>query len=104
MVFDRLRAPLSAADRERRLESKLTPHQIELMDQRGYPYVLDEYRFHMTLTGALLDNMHNAFREALEHAFAERSRDTFELDALSMVRQDDGGARFRVLRRCRLRG
>jgi putative phosphonate metabolism protein len=103
-AFDKFRAPLSAADRERRLKSKLSAHQIELMEQWGYPYVLDEYRFHMTLTGALLDNMRDTFREALEHAFAERSRDTFELDAISVMRQDDSGSRFRVLRRCRLRG
>lgn len=103
-VFDEYRAPLSAADRERRLQSKLSAHQIELLDRWGYPYVLDEYRFHMTLTGALPDNLRDMFRHALAHAFAERAGDTFELDAISVMRQDDAGARFRVLRRCRLRG
>jgi hypothetical protein len=70
------------------------------LDQWGYPYVLDEYRFHMTLTGALLETCGIRFREALEHAFAERSNDSLELDAISVMRQDDAGARFRVLRRC----
>jgi hypothetical protein len=56
-AFSAYRAPLSDADRERRMKGKLSPRQIELMDQWGYPYVLDEYRFHMTLTGALLENM-----------------------------------------------
>ena len=63
-AFNAYRAPLSAADRERRIKAKLSPRQIELMDQWGYPYVLDEYRFHMTLTGALLDNMRDRFRNA----------------------------------------
>jgi putative phosphonate metabolism protein len=103
-AFDEFRAPLTAADRERRLKSGLTAHQIELLDRWGYPHVLDEYRFHMTLTGALPDNMRNSFHEAMELAFADRSRDTFELDAISVMRQDDAGSRFRVLRRCRLRG
>jgi 2'-5' RNA ligase len=103
-AFNAYRAPLSAADRERRIKAKLSPRQIELMDQWGYPYVLDEYRFHMTLTGALLDNMRDRFRDALEHAFAARSNDSLELDAISVMRQDDAGSRFRVLRRCRLRG
>lgn len=103
-AFDEYRAPLTAADRERRLKSKLSAHQIELMDRWGYPYVLDEYRFHMTLTGALPDNLRDMFRDALERAFAERAGDTFEIDAISVMRQDDAGARFRVLRRCRLRG
>ena len=95
---------MTADDRERRLGAKLSPRQIELLDRWGYPYVLDEYRFHMTLTGALLDNMRDMFRGALELAFAERSNDSLELDAISVMRQDDAGARFRVLRRCRLRG
>jgi hypothetical protein len=51
-AFDPYRAPLSAADRERRSRAGLTPRQIELMDRWGYPFVLDEFRFHMTLTGA----------------------------------------------------
>jgi hypothetical protein len=103
-AFDAYRAPLSAADRERRLRTPLTPRQIELMDRWGYPFVLDEYRFHMTLTGALPEHMREDFRYALAQAFAERSRDTFDLDAISVMRQDDAAARFRVLRRCRLRG
>ena len=52
-AFDAYRAPLSAADRERRSRIHLTLRQIELMDRWEYPFVLDEYRFHMTLTGAL---------------------------------------------------
>ncbi len=103
-TFDAYRAPLSAADRERRLKPGLTRHQIELMDRWGYPYVLDEYRFHMTLTGVLPERVRNEFRLALDQAFAERTTDSFELDAISVMRQDDVGARFRVLRRCALRG
>lgn len=103
-AFDEYRAPLSAADRERRLKAKLSARQIELMDRWGYPYVLDEFRFHMTLTGALQDNLRDTFRGALALAFEDRSRDTYEIDAISVMRQDDSGARFRVLRRCRLRG
>lgn len=103
-TFDRFRAPLSVGDRERRLKLKLSAHQIDLMDRWGYPYVLDQYRFHMTLTGALQHPMRDAFREALELAFGDRANDSFELDAISVMRQDDPGSRFRVLRRCRLRG
>jgi putative phosphonate metabolism protein len=103
-AFDRYRVPLTASDRERRLKSKLSDHQIELMDRWGYPYVLDEYRFHMTLTGALPENLRDMLCGALTHAFADRVADTFELDAISVMRQDDRDARFKVLRRCRLRG
>ena len=48
--LDALRAPIEAAERARRLSSGLSPRQQELMDQWGYPYVLDEFRFHMTIS------------------------------------------------------
>ena len=51
--FEPFRAPLSAEDRTRRLRSPLTSRQIELLDAYGYPYVLEEFRFHMTLTDRL---------------------------------------------------
>jgi hypothetical protein len=52
---DALRAPLEAAERARRHAAGLTPHQSDLLEQWGYPFVLDEYRFHMTLTERLDD-------------------------------------------------
>ena len=51
--FERFRAPLGANDLARRRASGLTPHQDELLLQWGYPYVFDEFRFHLTLTGPL---------------------------------------------------
>lgn len=53
--LDGLRAPLEPAERARRHAAGLTPHQRDLMEQWGYPFVLDEYRFHMTLTERLDD-------------------------------------------------
>jgi putative phosphonate metabolism protein len=54
-TLDALRAPLDAAERERRLAAGLTAHQKDLLERWGYPFVLDEYRFHMTLTQRLDD-------------------------------------------------
>jgi len=54
-ALDTLRAPLDAAERERRHAAGLTAHQKELLERWGYPFVLDEYRFHMTLTHQLDD-------------------------------------------------
>lgn len=54
-AFDPLRAPLSQADRERRLASPLSERQQTLLGRWGYPYVFEEFRFHMTLSGRLAD-------------------------------------------------
>lgn len=43
----------SEAELMRRRAAGLTPRQDQLLYRWGYPYVFDEFRFHLTLTGAL---------------------------------------------------
>ncbi|HEV7834643.1 MAG TPA: DUF1045 domain-containing protein [Caballeronia sp.] len=52
-ALNSLRARPSAQDAERRLASGLTERQQTLLHEWGYPYVLDEFRFHMTLSDSL---------------------------------------------------
>ncbi|HEY4350328.1 MAG TPA: DUF1045 domain-containing protein [Paraburkholderia sp.] len=54
-AFAALRAAPSAADLERRLAVPLTERQRALLVEWGYPYVFDEFRFHMTLSNSLED-------------------------------------------------
>lgn len=46
-----LAAPLDDAALARRRAAGLTPRQDELLQRWGYPFVLEEFRFHMSLTG-----------------------------------------------------
>jgi putative phosphonate metabolism protein len=48
-----LRAKPSAVDVARRLAAPLTERQRSLLVEWGYPYVFDEFRFHMTLSDSL---------------------------------------------------
>ncbi|WP_118184765.1 DUF1045 domain-containing protein [Paraburkholderia phosphatilytica] len=50
-----LRATPSKTDLERRLAAPLTERQRSLLIEWGYPYVFDEFRFHMTLSDSLDD-------------------------------------------------
>ena len=50
-----LRAMPSRESIERRIVEGMSARQIELLREWGYPYVLDEYRFHMTLSDSLDD-------------------------------------------------
>jgi hypothetical protein len=50
-----MRARPSAESIERRIGPGMSARQIELLREWGYPYVLDEYRFHMTLSDSLDD-------------------------------------------------
>ena len=49
--LDDLRAPLTAEELARRRIEQLSTREQELLRQSGYPYVLDRYRLHFTLSG-----------------------------------------------------
>lgn len=53
--FDAFRAPPSERELAKRRSSALTDRQIELLHRWGYPYVMDQFRFHLTLTGPMED-------------------------------------------------
>ena len=52
-ALDAFRAPPSEAELARRRKARLTERQETLLMQWGYPYVMEEFRFHLTLTGRL---------------------------------------------------
>ncbi len=49
--LDRFRAPPSEAELARRRAGGLTPEQGRLLTRWGYPYVMEQFRMHLTLTG-----------------------------------------------------
>ena len=93
-----VRAPLTAAERERRGPSRLTDRQLRYLDRWGYPYVLDEFRFHMTLTGPLPEAEIGPLGRHLATCYRERPPG-LRLDALTIFRQPSPAGRFRVLAR-----
>jgi ribose 1,5-bisphosphokinase len=52
-AFDRFRAPLDEREMARRRAVTLSTRQEALLARWGYPFVLEEFRFHMSLTGRL---------------------------------------------------
>lgn len=103
-AFHPFRAEPGAAERQRRLAAGPTARQIELMDRWGYPYVLDQYRFHMTLAGPVLPAQRHEVLQHFTRAYRAIAGDPIEIDAISVMRQDDSAARFRVLDRLPLTG
>lgn len=51
--LDDLRAPAEAAELARRRAAPLDARETELLDLYGYPYVMDRFRLHLTLTGPI---------------------------------------------------
>ena len=99
-VLDPFRAPLTEAEIARRNPARLTPRQRELLDRWGYPYVLDEFQFHMTLTGALDDKALDHVTAALAPRLDAIPR-PFTLDAISLMGEDASG-RVHLIRRMAL--
>lgn len=52
-ALDRFRAPPSQAELDRRRAKSLSPRQEAMLVKWGYPYVMADFRFHITLTGHL---------------------------------------------------
>ncbi len=104
--FDAFRAPLTVADRERRLASPLTARMRRSLDSWGYPYVFADLAFHMTLTGPIEplakvdaadeaaavsgDDLHKAIAAYLAPAL----REPLAIDRLSLFRQQGRDQRF----------
>jgi putative phosphonate metabolism protein len=101
--FDSFRALLTAQDRARRNPERLTPRQVEYLDRWGYPYVMEEFRFHMTLTGRLEAGRHQLVVPMLRERFASVRLATLAIDRLALFRQDDTASRFRIIAHWSLR-
>jgi 2'-5' RNA ligase len=95
--FDRFRAPLTAEDRARRNPAALTPRQREHLDRWGYPFVMEEFRFHMTLTGRLDTARRELLLAMLRRRFCEIGIRQLAIDRIALFRQDEAGSRFRII-------
>ncbi|QYZ69790.1 DUF1045 domain-containing protein [Neotabrizicola shimadae] len=96
--LDRFRAPLTPEDIARRRPDRLTPNQRRLLDLWGYPYVMDEFRFHMTLTGPLDPEPAAAVAAILEPHLAALAPRPYRIDALCLVAEGPDN-RFRLVSR-----
>ncbi|HEU0221696.1 MAG TPA: DUF1045 domain-containing protein, partial [Paracoccaceae bacterium] len=54
-MFEPFRAPPDADELARRRQAGLTARQEAMLVRWGYPYVMEEFHFHLTLTGNLGD-------------------------------------------------
>ena len=95
--FDSFRAPLTAEDRARRNPAKLSPRQCDYLDRWGYPYVMEEFRFHMTLTGRLGSERRETVVAMLRERFAEIELAQLAIDRIALFRQESATSRFAII-------
>ncbi|HSO07720.1 MAG TPA: DUF1045 domain-containing protein [Pelomicrobium sp.] len=95
ILFERCRAPLTATDADRRAAG-LNDWQRELLAQWGYPYVFDQYRFHLTLTGPLSESRRRAVAELLAPEVERLNAEPPTVDAVCIFREAAPDEPFRL--------
>jgi putative phosphonate metabolism protein len=91
--FEPFRAPMTVKDRARRAQG-LSERQLELLDAYGYPYVFEEFRFHMTLTDRLGEADAAEITAAAGTWFAPVLEEPVVLDRLSLFVEQEAGKPF----------
>lgn len=100
---DPLRAALTPAEIARRRPETLTARQRALLDRWGYPFVMEEFRFHLTLTDRLAADQVAPAMAALQAHFAPVLPVPFVVEDLCLFGETSDGS-FRLLHRYALTG
>ncbi len=99
--LDPFRAPPTQAELIKRRKARLSANQQKMLNQWGYPYVLDEFQFHMTLTGPTDDaeDLATVLSEHFSAVLAQR----FNVASLCLMGEDEDGF-FHMIHRSALSG
>ncbi|TDK50550.1 DUF1045 domain-containing protein [Antarcticimicrobium luteum] len=102
-ALDPFRAPASEAELARRRAAGLSPAQEENLARWGYPYVMGEFRFHITLSGKLAKPALGTVEAALARDLGPLLPVPFGIDDLALMGEDAAG-RFHLIHRYTLSG
>lgn len=92
--LDAFRRPPSEEELAVRRGAGLTERQDELLMDWGYPYVMEEFRFHMTLSTRLDETGQSRLLSVLKPIVEPLLEKSLKIEALSLFEQPEPGARF----------
>jgi len=94
--------PLSESELQRRSRAGLTTRQKELLNEWAYPFVMEQFQFHLTLSGSL-HHLEHQVREDLKTAaqswFAPLLEKGLLIDSVTWFAQDQKNGDFRWVER-----
>jgi putative phosphonate metabolism protein len=102
--FDAFRRAAPPEELARRRAAGLTERQERNLLRWGYPYVLDDFRFHVTLTGRIERGEANTLLDQLGHAFEPVIGTAFEVSEIVLFTQNSADAPFHQKRRFKFGG
>lgn len=100
--LDAFRAPASEVELARRRSAGLSPRQEALMLEWGYPYVMEEFRFHLTLSGRLPEADRAAWMNTAQ-AHLPPLAECYVLGSIALCGERPDG-RFELIQRYALTG
>ena len=100
--LDAFRAPASAGELARRRKARLSTRQEELLTEWGYPYVFEEFRFHLTLSGRLPEKEMRVWTHELQDRLPDLP-EPFVVDQVALCGERKDG-RFELIHRYTLNG
>lgn len=87
LFFFPLAQTLDAAEISRRLKPDLSPRQQQYLHAWGYPYLFEDYDFHITLTNALKESSAELVKPVLSDYFEAVLTQPCAIDTLCICRQ-----------------
>ncbi len=102
--LDAFRAPADEAELVRRRRANLSAEQEEMLIRWGYPYVMAQWQFHVTLTRRLSPAEHAAILPPLLAHFGTVPSAARQLTELCLFTQAAPGAPFLIAERFPLEG
>lgn len=97
--FDEFRAPPGDDELARRNPDALTPGQRDNLTRWGYPYVLGDFRYHMTLTGRLNRTDMSTVAPLLRAAVQPLRDVPLPVRSVALYHEPSPGADFHLMRR-----
>lgn len=101
--LDAFRAPLTGAERDRRNPDALPPQARAHLDHWGYPFVLDMFQYHLTLSNQLAPPLAEALRLALAPHLAPLIARPMPVEAVALMGEAEDGF-FHLVEDVPLRG
>lgn len=92
--FEPYRAPLNPEEVARRLHKDLSARQVEMLNDWGYPYVHEEFRYHMTLTSPIEESDRSMVLAAAEQHFKAIAGRPLLIDQLVLCHEAEAGDPF----------
>ena len=102
--FNYLCGPLSDFDRDRFLARGLTNGQKKYLCRYGYPFILDSFKFHLTLTSSLTENEQTTCLELLDNMIVDFKDERLSVDRVCLFKQETRKSPFFMVKEYNLQG